>query len=536
MTLPVFPTLPGLTFTMLKTPEFDTLDTRAPNAYETRIKQTINPTWNYTLIYDFLHDFAWGSYTTVTELRTLMGFFLQMGGKAGSFLFTDEDDCYVGPALLTGATPLFLLLFQGGVFQTPGGVDYTLSGSSITFVTAPAFGNSLYASGLTTTSAGQTPLGQVPSGTINGTNTVFTISGGTPVLAMVFLNGIYQTPGGFDYTLSGSTITFNTAPSVGSHIYVAGLANGSTATVTQQVPSGPVNGVNSIFHVSGGDLVLSVFLNGIFMSPSIDYLLVAGTIAFNVAPSVGDKLYAIVLDGTSSGLSQIPTGPINGTNTAFSIGMSINAPLAQLSLVNDGMGNYYSPIQRTLDGIFFEDVTDLNGTIDVYSGGVLASLGTAPGQYTVAGPGLAIPGASYMGLYLKWGAGAAAWVAGTAYALNATILDPAGHIQKATVAGTAGSTRPVFNDAGGTTPDGSGSLVWTDQGYYVGPTAPITAEFYFYFRVRFEADSQDFEKFLGVGAAAVRAGQGGGYWTIGGSESQNGAGTLKLTTARPVAA
>lgn len=256
MTLPLYPALPGLTFTSLKTPEFDTLVQSAPNKYEVRLAQTINPVWTWTLIYDFLHDFPWGSFTQPSELQTLMGFFLQMGGKAGSFVYTDPDDNYVGPAL--------------------------------TGVPAP------------------------------------------------------------------------------------------------------------------------------------------------------------------------------------------NTPFAQLQLVNDGSGNYYSPIQRTLNGVFYEDITDLNGSIAVYANGTLATAGTSPGQYTVLGPGLALPDASYMGMYLKWGGNAAP------------------------------------------------------------PTEPITAQFHFYFRVRFESDSQDFEKFLGIGSAAAYAMQGGGYWTIGGSNAQNGTGTLKLTTARPV--
>lgn len=255
MSLSVFPTLPGLTFSTVKTPEFNTLEQKAPNGYKVRISQSINPVWHFALVYDFLRDFPNGSFASVSELRTLMDFFNAQSGMGGSFLFTDPDDNYVGPALVSG---------------------------------------------------------------------------------------------------------------------------------------------------------------------------------------------------------------------------SPNTPLAQLALVNDGAGNYYSPIQRTLGGLFYEDITDLNGAIVVYANGTLASAGTGAGQYTLAGPGLAIPGASYMGMYLQWGAG---------------------------------------------TP----------------PTGPITAEFNFYFRVQFESDTQDFEKFLGVGMAAVaHAGQGGGYWTIGGSESQQGSGTLKLETARPV--
>lgn len=255
MSLSIFPSLPGLTLTVLKTPGFDTLVESAPNGYESRLPQMSNPIWSYQLIFDFLHDFFWGDFTTVSELRTLMGFFNQMYGQAGAFLFTDPDDYYVGPALVD-AEP--------------------------------------------------------------------------------------------------------------------------------------------------------------------------------------------------------------------------NAPLAQLQVVNDGAGNYYSPIQRTLNGVAFEDITDLNGSIAVYADGTLATVGSGDGEYEVLGPGLAIPGFSCMGMYLKWGS---------------------------------------------------------------SPATPVTAEFSYYFRLRFAKDNQDFEKFLSEGTTGQWvAGQGGGYWTIGGSEALNGSGQLKMRTARPVPA
>jgi len=380
MSLPVFPSLPGLTFTSLKAPGFKTLNEEGSNGYEVRLPQYANPIWKWTLIFDFLHDFFWGTFTTVSELRTLMGFFNDQYGSAGAFLYIDPDDNYVGPALVSAAP---------------------------------------------------------------------------------------------------------------------------------------------------------------------------------------------------------------------------NAPLAQLALVSDGAGNYYSPVQRTLDGVGSEDITDLNGAIVVYLDGTLATAGSGANQYTLEGPGLAIPGYSWLGMVLKWGPGGAPWAAAHAYAVNATIVDPAGHIQKATAAawapstayalgveivdsngniqqvttagtsgsgshptwsmsgttadgsgslvwtyqasaggsaGTSGSTAPTFNDTGGATPDGTGTLLWEDQGYYAGPAAPVTAQFHFYFRVRFASDQQDFEKFAGIGSSAGQppAGQGGGYWTVGGSESQNGTGTLILRTARPV--
>ena len=174
------------------------------------------------------------------------------------------------------------------------------------------------------------------------------------------------------------------------------------------------------------------------------------------------------------------------------VGTAVVLP-ASLQLVNDGVGNYYSPIQRNMGGLFWEDITDLNpaATIAVYLNGASAS-----GSYTLGGPGLGIPGYSWMGLYLSWNAPAGAWASGHAYSLGNEIMDPAGHIQKVTTAGTSGSSAPAWNDAGSTTADGTGTLVWTDQGYNPGPTGAVTATFGFYFRVVLEEDKQDFEEFM----------------------------------------
>lgn len=63
---------------------------------------------------------------------------------------------------------------------------------------------------------------EVPSGTINGSNVTFTLAN-TPASGSeeVYLNGLLQNVGGGnDYTISGGTITFNTAPETGSTLLV----------------------------------------------------------------------------------------------------------------------------------------------------------------------------------------------------------------------------------------------------------------------------------------------------------------------------
>jgi hypothetical protein len=70
---------------------------------------------------------------------------------------------------------------------------------------------------------------ETPTGVVNGSNTTFTLAN-TPIVGgeQVYLNGILQEPGaGNDYTISGATITYLTAPVTGDRLrvsYVKGAA------------------------------------------------------------------------------------------------------------------------------------------------------------------------------------------------------------------------------------------------------------------------------------------------------------------------
>lgn len=193
-----------------------------------------------------------------------------------------------------------------------------------------------------------------------------------------------------------------------------------------------------------------------------------------------------------------------------------------LQLLNDGASPpaWYAPLQRVIGdptvAQFSEDVTDLNpqdgsGLVVKVNGLTATTSGLSP-DFTLLGPGLALPGSSFLGMYLK----GRAWIPSHGFTVGQLLIDPAGHLQKVTAAtGNSGATLPTFNDSGSTTTDGG--VTWTDQG-----VAAVTASFSFYFRVRFEEDKIDFERFLFH------------LYTIGGAEGQRGNGMVKLVTRRPV--
>jgi len=85
-----------------------------------------------------------------------------------------------------------------------GGVTGTNVGDAVTETITGASGNE--------------SENETPTGTINGSNKVFTVANApSPAASLrVYLNGAFQTAAGEDYTLVGGTITFVNAPLSGS--------------------------------------------------------------------------------------------------------------------------------------------------------------------------------------------------------------------------------------------------------------------------------------------------------------------------------
>ena len=88
----IFPTLPGLAWSVTKTPIFQTRIQRAASGRELRALDYPYPLWQFALVYDFLRDNPAAGYD---ELRTVLGFFMLCQGAFGKFLFRDPSDCEV---------------------------------------------------------------------------------------------------------------------------------------------------------------------------------------------------------------------------------------------------------------------------------------------------------------------------------------------------------------------------------------------------------------------------------------------------------
>ena len=96
----IFPSLPGLAWSVTKSPTFQTRIQRAASGRELRALDYPYPLWQFTLVFDLLRDNPAAGYD---ELRTLMGFYMLCQGAFGTFLFQDpSDDQVAGQQIGTG--------------------------------------------------------------------------------------------------------------------------------------------------------------------------------------------------------------------------------------------------------------------------------------------------------------------------------------------------------------------------------------------------------------------------------------------------
>ncbi|MDE1914747.1 MAG: DUF2460 domain-containing protein [Sphingomonadales bacterium] len=93
MTLPVFPTLPGLKWSVTRRPSFASISRSADNLREIFATAQSKCLYEFELTYSFLRNKS-----GYTELQQLLGLFLQLRGDYDIFLFQDPTDFQVAGA------------------------------------------------------------------------------------------------------------------------------------------------------------------------------------------------------------------------------------------------------------------------------------------------------------------------------------------------------------------------------------------------------------------------------------------------------
>jgi uncharacterized protein (TIGR02217 family) len=164
---PALPILPGLSWSRHKRPGFSTRVASHVSGREVRIALMSYPLYEFEAVYNGLASSSTAAFAGLgsSSLQCLMGFFLQLQGQFGTFLYTDPDDNAVTAQTIAvgdGATTAFTLVRTLGGFVEPVGwvtgisavylngtatSSYTLSApNTLTMATAPGTGVTLTAS------------------------------------------------------------------------------------------------------------------------------------------------------------------------------------------------------------------------------------------------------------------------------------------------------------------------------------------------------------------------------------------------------
>lgn len=254
-----------------------------------------------------------------TELEIIS--YASLQATDGSSMFTDV---FTGNGSTTAftlssqpASKDHTLVYIQGVYQEKE--HYSLSGSTITFTTAPQ--NTYSVEIISITSAlTVSDVGQIQNNTFtgNGTTTDFTLSLAptNETHTLVYINGVYQEKS--TYSVSGTTLSFSTAPSNGDSIEVESRKNLAPSSITfSDVDSDLFSGTGSqtsftlVNGSPGAKKDTMVYINGVYQNKST-YSLTSGDIVFNTAPSNNDEVEVVSISQVVSATTGVTS--VNGAS------------------------------------------------------------------------------------------------------------------------------------------------------------------------------------------------------------------------------
>jgi len=236
--------------------------------------------------------------------------------------------------------------------------------------------------------------GDVRGYTGDGSTTAYTVSSGADVEnVLVFVNGVYQRPT-TDYTVSGTTLTFGTAPASADAITIKELVEGANIiNDTGLVRSYTGDGSTTAFNVTTGKAQeeFLVFINGVYQRPTNEYTVSSGTLTFGTAPVNADVITIKELaEGTGSEILTIADD--TSTTTSFNAGDTLT--IAGGSNVTTSLSGDVLTINSTASGTL-TIADDTSTTADINLGSETLTVAGGTGITTaVSGNTLTITGSA----------------------------------------------------------------------------------------------------------------------------------------------
>jgi len=226
-------------------------------------------------------------------------------------------------------------VYIDGVYQSKD--NYTTSGTTITFSTAPPSGSAIEVVHFTAAEYSTLNSNQF---TGTGSQTDFTLTQGVTVdNSFVFVQGVYQEKD--TYSISGTTLTFTTAPLSGYSIEVITVGSVSIFNDTLYVDNFNGTGSQVDYTLStspASENAIDVYINGLYQQKDT-FSLSGSTLTFSAAPPNGSTIEVKSTGGLNNvlgnitltagtGISIVENSNNNFTisNTLIDVTVSYNTP------------------------------------------------------------------------------------------------------------------------------------------------------------------------------------------------------------------
>jgi hypothetical protein len=325
------------------------------------------------------------------------GIVIERGDSDNAFIGWDEsaDTFILGTGSFTGASTGNLTISTAPLSVgtlTASGITYpTSDGSSGQVLKTDGSGNLTFDA--------QTAVVDNFTATGDGSTTDFDtgINPGDEVNTWVFIDGVYQQKG--EYSYSGSTISFSTAPDSGATIDVTTGTVGGFASADSVLGVYETTTTNTDTYTTGisasNENNTWVFVGGVYQ-PKDSYTFSSGTLTFDANTPTGQKLSVTATKSLSAGSVETNTITANAVTSAKIASNSIlSRHIANNSIVGADISATTQITASTFTGALTGDVTgnvvgNLTGTIqtaaqtNITSVGTLSAL-TVSGQLTAGG-------------------------------------------------------------------------------------------------------------------------------------------------------
>ena len=161
---------------------------------------------------------------------------------------------------------------------------------------------------------------------------------------MVFIDGVYQQKG--DYTLSGSTLTLDTAPLAGEVVTVHTIFATVLDATGLVVDTFTATSGQTVFTLSTNPKLeanTQVFKEGVYLDKSL-YSVSGNTLTLNSGATTGDKVDVLILSAAQLGTASLVTDSFtgNGSTSAYTLSDSPNSVMVFLD------GAFQAPSTYTL--------------------------------------------------------------------------------------------------------------------------------------------------------------------------------------------